>query len=117
MLLAGFEGIDSLDALEPWIGAVVEVELDSLPTPDEGELYHFETIGLQVETTDGEPIGTVVEVMAMPANDLWVVRGPSPSGEGERETLIPAVAPIVERIDLSRRVAVIAPPPGLLDGS
>ena len=44
----------------------------------------------------------------MPANDLWVVR------DGDRESLIPVVEPIVVEIDLPAGVAIIDPPAGLV---
>ena len=116
LFLVGFEGIDSLDDLEPWIGSLVEVELEELAAPDEGELYHHEALGLEVRTSDGEAIGAVVEVMPLPANDVWVVREqPTVAGRPPREWLIPAVAPIVTRIDLRERFALIDPIPGLLE--
>ncbi|HZR84366.1 MAG TPA: ribosome maturation factor RimM [Candidatus Binatia bacterium] len=116
MLLVSFEGIDSLNDLEPWIGSTVEVDAGALAEPAEGELYHHETLGLEVRTTAGTRLGTIVDVMALPANDVWVVReGGADAAEGAREWLIPAVAPIVTEIDLRARVARIDPIPGLLD--
>jgi 16S rRNA processing protein RimM len=119
LFLLGFEGISSLDELLPWIGSSVEVEIDQLPATAPGEFYQFEAIGLEVRTVGGEVIGVVHEVLTMPANDLWVVRPTAPDGApagAPREHLIPVVAPIVLEVDLARRVAVIDPPPGLLDG-
>lgn len=118
LFLIRFEGIDSLDDLEPWIGGQIEVDRHVLPAPEEGEVYHHEVVGIEVRTTGGEPIGVVVEVMALPANDVWVVRDPAGAGadgKAAREWLIPAVAPIVTRIDLRERFALIDPIPGLLD--
>ncbi len=113
--LVGFEGIESLDALLPWIGSAVEIPLAELPPPGEGEIYHHEAIGLEVRLPDGRRVGTVTAVESMPGNDCWVVRL-VPDAEGEaRDCLVPAVAPILSRVDLRARVAVIDPPPGLLD--
>jgi 16S rRNA processing protein RimM len=116
LFLLRFEGIDSLNDLEPWIGSLVEVDAASLPELAESEIYHHEAIGLAVRTSAGEHLGTVAEVMALPGNDVWVVHG-EPADDGKpREWLIPVVAPIVTRIDLRERVAVVEPIPGLLDG-
>ncbi len=121
-VLLGLEGIDSLDLLEPWIGSRVEVEVSCLPAPGSGELYHFESIGLCVETADGTKVGTVSDVLSMPGHDVWVVQRTTPTeGESEaspsaREILIPLVGSIVREIDLSTRRAVIDPPEGLIDG-
>lgn len=114
--LLGLEGIDSLDALEPWIGGAVEVPASTLPGLEGSEVYHRDVIGLEVRTADGTPIGTIAEVLSMPANDVWVVHG-APDGSGRpREYLVPAVSPIVLRVDLRDRHAVIDAIPGLLDG-
>lgn len=115
LYLMGFDGIDSLDALEPWIGSSVGIPTAELPPPGEGEIYHHEAIGLEVRTPDGRRVGTVAGVETMPGNDLWVVRT-DPDAEGHcRDCLVPAVAPILASVDLRDRFAVIDPPPGLLD--
>lgn len=117
LFLVAFEGIDSLDALEPWIGSAVEVEAATLPEPGDSELYQYEALGLEVFTVDGRRVGTVVDVMALPGNDVWVVRpGEGPGEAAGPEVLIPVVGPIVTRIDLAARRALITPIPGLLDG-
>lgn len=112
--LLGFEGIDSLNALEPWIGSSVEADAELVPTPAAGEVYHYEVVGLAVETVGGEPLGTVAEVMALPAQDVWVIRGRG-AGDQPREILLPAVDPVVREIDLARRIAIVDPPPGLIE--
>ncbi|MFM7736880.1 MAG: ribosome maturation factor RimM [Alphaproteobacteria bacterium] len=113
--LVGLDGIDSLDALEPWIGSSVGVPGAELQPPGEGEIYHHEAIGLEVRTADGQRVGEVAAVETMPGNDLWVVRT-DPDAEGRsRDCLVPAVAPILASVDLRARIAVIDPPPGLLD--
>jgi 16S rRNA processing protein RimM len=114
VLLVGFEGIESLNDLEPWIGSLLEVDRTELPQASEGEIYQFEALGLAVETTAGEPIGVVVEVLGLGANDVWVVR--LSGARAGREALIPVVGAIVREIDLARRVATIEPIAGLLDG-
>lgn len=114
LFLLAFDGIDSLNDLEPWIGSTVEADAASVPTPAESEVYHYEVVGLEVRTRDGEVLGEIVDVMDLPAQDVWVVHGPAPGG-GRREILLPAADPIVLEVDLTRRVAVVAPPPGLIE--
>jgi 16S rRNA processing protein RimM len=115
VFLVQLAGIESLNALEPWIGSQVEVPAESLPAASAGETYHFDAIGLSVCTGDGTEVGVVVDVMALPANDVWVVR-PRDAECSDAEALIPVVAPIVTHIDLATRTATIAPIDGLLDG-
>jgi len=113
--LLGFEGIDSLTALEPWIGSFVEADTDLVPTAAAGEVYHFEVVGLEVRTVTGETLGTVTEVMALPAQDVWVIHSRGHADGKPREILLPAVEPVVREIDLAARVAIVDPPPGLID--
>ncbi len=112
--LLAFEGIDSLNDLEPWIGSIVEADADSVPAPAESEVYHFEVVGLEVRTREGEVLGEIVEVMDLPAQDVWVIHGPAPAG-GRREILLPAAEHVVLEVDLAQKFAIVAPPAGLID--
>jgi 16S rRNA processing protein RimM len=113
--LLAFEGIDSLNDLEPWIGSMVEADVANLPAAADGEVYHFEAVGLEVRTTAGERLGTVVEVMALPAQDVWVIeRAPDAAGR-PREVLLPMAPDVVREVDLIARVALVEPPVGLVE--
>jgi 16S rRNA processing protein RimM len=105
-------GIDGRDAADGMIGR--ELGFDSasyldpeFPRPDEGLPFRY--LGRQVETTDGQIVGTVDEVRVGGALYLLVV----PSGEGE--ILIPSVEPILRFDDELEGPLVIDPPEGLLD--
>ena len=91
MFLFGFEGIDDLTKLEEWIPSEVSVEQDGVPR-SEDELYHFEAIGLEVQTTDGVVVGTIIEVMPLPANDVWIIEA---KDDPKREILVPVVDAII----------------------
>jgi 16S rRNA processing protein RimM len=109
VLLVTLEGVDSMNAAEELVGAEVAIDADALPAPGEGEAYHFQLIGLAVETTAGEHVGVVHEIFTTPANDVCVVR------REQGEVLIPYVEEIVRHVDLEARRLVIEPIPGLLD--
>ena len=113
--LLGLEGIDSLNALQPWIGSSVEADADRVPAPAEGEVYHYEVIGLEVRTVAGEVLGSVVDVMSLPAQDVWVVHGTPPGADKVREVLLPAAESVIVEIDLTQRIAIVDPPAGLID--
>jgi 16S rRNA processing protein RimM len=113
--LLAFEGIDSLNDLEPWIGSSVEADAEHVPPPGDGEIYHFEAVGLEIRTVAGEVLGRVADVMSLPAQDVWVVHRPASDGERPLEVLLPAAQPIVVEVDLAGRFAVVDPPPGLID--
>ncbi len=79
---------------------------NSLP---EGQFYHDQIIGLQVETTSGEYIGYVTDILSGVSNDNFIVK--SDSGE----ILIPAIEDVVQSIDLTMRTVIIEPIEGLLE--
>ena len=72
-------------------------------------LRPFQVRGLRCVLVDGTPLGVVEDLVAMPAHALLVVRG------GERDYWVPAVEPILRRVDLEGGELVIDPPPGLLE--
>ena len=108
-LLLTLEGCASMTAAEALVGYDVCVPQTELPPPGPQAVYHFELLGMTVESTGGEEIGVVEDVFGTPGNDVCVVRSAS------REHLIPLVAPIVKDVDRERRRLVIDPLPGLLD--
>ena len=105
-----FEGYEDRTAAESLAGVELEVEEHELQPLPEGEYYVDDLVGLEVVTTGGEPIGTLAEVLRTGANDVYLVRRP----EGA-EVLIPAIADVVQHVDLDARRVVIEPLPGLLD--
>jgi 16S rRNA processing protein RimM len=74
----------------------------------EGEFFHHQIVGLRVETTDGEQLGKVAEVLETGADDVYVVRG------NLGEILLPAISDVVERIDLAEGRMTVRLLPGLL---
>jgi 16S rRNA processing protein RimM len=109
VVLLTFEGCDDIDAAQELVGCEVCLSPDRLAPLAPGEIYHHELVGMRVRTTDGEDLGTVAEVMAVPSNDVLVVR------DDTREHLIPLIADVVKEIDVAARSVVIEPIPGLLD--
>lgn len=100
--------IDSLDAAQKLTGQPIEIHRSQLEPLPEGQYYHFQLIGLEVWTTQGELLGTVTEILSAKSNDNYVVRG------SQGEILIPAIEDIVKSIDLDGGRIVIEPVEGLL---
>ena len=71
--------------------------------------YPSDLAGLAARGEDGRDLGEVLEVRAMPAHDVLVLREPS----GAR-TLVPFVRSIVPVVDVAGGFVVLAPPGGLL---
>lgn len=74
--LVSFEGIDDLTAAEGITGCYVlanrdDFELDSL------DAAYTDLMGREVVDERFGSLGTIVEIMSTPANDVWVVEGRS----------------------------------------
>ena len=109
LVLLTLAGVDDRRAAEALVGARVLVRAADLPPPAEDEFYYHEVVGFRVETTGGDPLGTVAETFTTGLNDVWVVRG------NGREHLIPVIADVVRAMDRVTRRIVIEPLPGLLE--
>jgi 16S rRNA processing protein RimM len=107
-VLVKFEGIDDRAAAEALRGSVLVVPESWLPDLPEGEYWPFQLEGCRVLTESGRSVGTVSEVIANPANDLWVA-----VDERGVETLLPAVREVVVDVDVARRRILVRDVPGL----
>lgn len=105
-LLLRFEGVTDRDQASDLGLGELFVERSRLPDAGPGQAYTFQLVGLRVVEEDGRELGTVAEVMRTGAHPVYVVRG-------RRELLIPAVEPIIKRVDLEAGVMVVALPRGL----
>jgi 16S rRNA processing protein RimM len=108
--LLKFHGVDSPEQADGLRDAYLLVPREEIPPLPEGTYYVFDLIGYDVLTEDGQPVGTLSDVLQLPANDAFVVRlhpgrfsGSSPrSGE----VLIPAVREFL-RIDPERKKIIV----------
>jgi 16S rRNA processing protein RimM len=81
---------------------------------EEGAYWIHDIVGLNVVTTEGQAIGKITDVFATGANDVYVVRPEAGINQG-RELLLPAIADVVERVDLDQGIMVIRLLEGLID--
>ncbi|MFH1850839.1 MAG: ribosome maturation factor RimM [Candidatus Neomarinimicrobiota bacterium] len=101
-----FKGIDTRDDAEAIIGQILFVNVNE---EDIINLSSEELIGYDVVTNSGEQIGVLVDILTLPANDVYVIES------GNREILIPAIPEIIVDINDQETVVTIAPMDGLLD--
>ncbi len=100
--------INSIKDAEKQRGQLIEIHRSQLYPLPEGQYYHFQLIGLEVRTTQGEPLGNITEILSAPSNDNLVVSG------AKGEILIPAIEGVIKSIDLNNGCLVIEPIEGLL---
>lgn len=111
-ILLQFEGITDRSQADALRGVWIFVSEDDAVSLEEGTYYVHDIIGLSVQTTSGELLGTVEHVMPTGANDVYIVQTP---GDDRREILIPAIEEVIKEIDLDQGIMIIEPLPGLLD--
>ena len=102
--LMALRGVVDREAAQALRGAGLYIEKNRLPVLEDGHFYWFELIGLEVYTEGGHFLGRLVSILATGSNDVYVVR------HADQETLVPALASVVKRVDTAaRRMEVILP--------
>ena len=105
-VLMTFEGISSREAAAALTGAFLSVDRSEAVPLKEGEYYTSDILGLAVSDTDGNPLGTVTDVIRTGSNDVYVVSQP-----GRREdVLVPALKKVVREISIEKGKMVVAMP-------
>jgi 16S rRNA processing protein RimM len=112
-LLVSFAGLadrDQAGELRGLFLVVDSAELEDVGDPE--EFRDYQLIGLAVQTTAGEHVGQVSDVLHHGQNLLVIAGAGARAGA---EILIPFVAALVPDVDVAAGRVVIDPPPGLLD--
>ena len=103
-VVASVHDIDDRDAAQALAGARIFVSRASFPTPDEGEFYWVDLIGLSVVNRAGLELGTVSGLVETGPHCVLRVQGDGVDGP---QRLIPFVAAYVDAVDLpGRRITV-----------
>jgi 16S rRNA processing protein RimM len=98
LILLQLKGIERIEDVLPLVGKEILIRKDVLPDLEEGEYYWMDLLGMGVETEDGRKIGTVKEIFATGANDVYVVEGK------RREIFLPAIGEVIKDVDRQRRM-------------
>lgn len=102
-----FDEINDMDRAQSLVGSELFVPQDRLAILPEGEYYHFQLIGLEVITPEGDRLGIVRAILETGSNDVYVV-----DSDG-KELLIPAIEDVIREIDLPNRRIVADLPEGI----
>jgi 16S rRNA processing protein RimM len=100
--------IDTIEAAQNLGGQSIEIDHSQVYPLPEGQYYHFQLIGLEVWTTQGELLGNITEILTAESNDNYLVSG------AKGEVLIPAIEDVVKSVDLDSGRITIEPIEGLL---
>lgn len=102
-----FEEIGDMDTARDLAGKELLIPVDRLPVLPEGEYYHFQLLGLSVETTDGRELGILSNILETGSNDVYVVECDG------RELLVPALEDVIREVDLDLKKMIVDLPEGL----
>ncbi len=92
-----FKGIDDRDDVEKYKGRPLFVERKDAVPLGEDEYFIADMLGMEVVTEDGEPFGTLKDVITTGANDVYVV-----DSKNHGEVLIPAIRQCILDVDVQR---------------
>jgi len=113
-LLVNLEEIGDRNEAEDVRGLWLYVPEADAAELEEGQYWIHDIIGLQVVTVDGMQIGKITDIMVTGANDVYVVR-PAGDFNGGRDVLLPAIADVVEQVDLQNGLMIVRLLEGLID--
>lgn len=101
VVVATIDGLDDRNAAEALKGARVFVSRSAFPTPDDGEFYWIDLIGLDVLNPQGEALGRVVDLIDTGPNSVLRLQG-EPDADGKpTERLIPFVSAYILSVSLA----------------
>ena len=110
-LLVTFAEIKDRNQAESARGLLLVATVDATEVPEvPDEFFDHQLVGLEVVTTDGRPVGELVEVLHSSAQELLSIRA-----EDGREILVPFVSQLVPTVDVPGGRIVVEDRPGLLE--
>ena len=101
-LLVTFAGVGDRGAAEALGGSILVVPRSELPELPEGTYWPHDLEGCEVMTRAGRVLGTITDVVANPANDIWVTTG----ADGD-EVLVPAIRQVIADVDIAARRVLV----------
>lgn len=108
-VLASLKGVDTVNAAMILKNKIISIDRSNVVLP-EGKHFIADLIGLDiVDKASGKTIGKLADVLSLPAQDVYVVRG-------EVEYMIPAVKEFVHETDLESGTITVTLIPGMETG-
>ncbi len=94
MVILKLEGVTDVNSALAMRNAVLYIDRKDANLP-EGSFFLADLMGMEVRDAEsGAVLGKIADVLTLPANNVYVVRG------GEREWMIPAVDEFIAEINL-----------------
>lgn len=109
-VVARIKGVDDRDAAEALNGTRLYVRRDQLPTPDDGEFYFADLVGLKAVLQDGTPWGKVVLADDFGAGAVLEIELVD-----ESRVMVAFTLANVPEVNLGAGRIVVVPPDGLME--
>lgn len=106
-VLMKLKGVDDMTTAETLKNTVVKITEDMAIPCQEDEYYVKDLYDMEVETTDGEKLGIITDVIFTGANDVYAVT----NSRGE-EILIPAIKDCIISVNVAEKKMIVS----LLEG-
>lgn len=113
-ILLTLEGVHNRDEAEALRGQWLFVDEEDAVELEDDTYWVHDIVGMSVQTEDAQLLGTVKEVIFTGANEVYVV-APEPSVNQGKDLLLPAIADVVQKVDLSANLMIVRLLPGLLE--
>jgi len=102
MVILKFKEFDNINEVEKYRGKDLLILRADAVKLEEGEYFIYDLIDSEVVTDEGEMLGTLIEIMATGANDVYVVK--TPSGE---EILIPSIKECILDVNVEEKKILV----------
>lgn len=93
-VIVKFKGIDRIEDVERYVKKSLYVTRENAVELEEDEYFIADLIGLNVIDEDSKKLGTLSDVLATGANDVYVVT------KGDSEILIPAIGDCILEVNV-----------------
>lgn len=109
-LVLALQGVADRNAAEALRDTLLQIDASTLPPLQDPDTFHdIELMGLRAELMDGTVVGTVTEILHLPAGDVLDIEI---AGTGH---LVPFRREMVPTVDVAGGRVVLDLPPGLLE--
>ena len=110
-----FETINSIEKATFFRDLELLVPAEELPDNPPGIYYHYEILGSEVTTVDGQHLGTLTEILETGSNDVLIIIGkPTLQKKKGDEVLVPVLEGVIVDVDKNAGTMKIDPPDGIL---
>ena len=98
-----FDKLDSINNAELYKNAFILINKEEALPLDNDEYYISDLIGLNVETIDGDEIGTLIDIIYTGSNDVYVVE----NKDTKKQILLPAIKDCIKKVNLEQSTITV----------